>query len=134
MGDVDVLEQGVDLTRGGPGPLEVILSGKAPGVSGSVKDDKDKPVADATVALVPREAGRQGQQPFYRTAKTDRSGNFTMSNLAPGEYRLYSWAEVVSGAWVDPEFLRPLDRKAKPVTLGEGGSQKVELKVIPAEQ
>jgi hypothetical protein len=133
-GDVDVRENGIDLTRGAPAPLQIVLSGTAAGVVGSVKDGNGAAAAEAVVALVPQEAARQKQPLFYRSSKTDASGNFKLTGLIPGEYKVYAWTRANGEPWVSAEFLKPLESKGKSVTLRDGGSQKVELRVIPAEQ
>jgi beta-lactamase regulating signal transducer with metallopeptidase domain len=134
FGDVDALENGIDLTGGAPAPLQIVLAGPAAGIVGSVKDGDGAAVAEATVALVPQEVGRQRQPLFYRSSKTDPSGNFKMTGLIPGEYKVYAWTRVDGEPWVSAEFLKPLESKGKSVTLRDGGSQMVELRVIPAEQ
>ena len=133
-GDVDALENGIDATGGAPAPLQIVLAGTAAGIVGSVKDGDGAAVAEATVALVPQEAARQKQPPFYRSSQTDSSGNFKLSGLIPGNYKVYAWTRVDGEPWVSTEFLRPLESKGKSVTLRDGGSETVELRVIPAEQ
>jgi beta-lactamase regulating signal transducer with metallopeptidase domain len=134
FGDVDALENGIDLTGGAPAPLQIVLGGTAAAIVGSVKDGDGAAVAEATVALVPQEAGRRMQPLFYRSSRTDPSGNFKLTGLIPGEYKVYAWTRVDGEPWVSAEFLKPLDSKGKSVTLRDGGSQMVELRVIPAEQ
>ncbi len=134
FGDVDALENGIDLTGGAPAPLQIVLGGTAAAIVGSVKDGNGAAVAEATVALVPQEAGRQRQPLFYRSSRTDPSGNFKLTGLIPGEYKVYAWTRVDGEPWVSAEFLKPLESKGKSVTLRDGGSQMVELRVIPAEQ
>jgi hypothetical protein len=134
FGDVDALAEGVDLTRGGPAPLEVVLSGAAAAVAGSVKNGDGGAVAEATVALVPQEVARQGRPLFYRSAKTDAAGNFKLTGLSPGEYKLFAWTQVDGEPWTSDEFLKPLESRGRVVTLREGSSESVEVRVIPAEQ
>jgi hypothetical protein len=133
-GDVDALENGVDLTRGAPAPLQIVLGGTAASVVGSVKNGDGAAVAEATVALVPQEAARQKQPLFYRSSRTDASGGFKLTGLIPGAYKVYAWTRVDGEPWVSAEFLKPLESKGKSVNLRDGGSETVELRVIPAEQ
>jgi hypothetical protein len=133
-GDVDALENGIDLTRGAPAPLQIVVAGTAAAVAGSVKNSDGVAVAEAIVALVPQEGARQKQPPFYRSSKTDASGNFRLTGLIPGQYKVYAWTRVDGEPWVSPEYLKPLEGKGKSVNLREGASETVELRVIPAEQ
>jgi protocatechuate 3,4-dioxygenase beta subunit len=134
FGDVDALENGIDLIDGAAAPLQIVLAGTAASVVGSVKDGDGAAVAEATVALVPQQAARQKQPPFYRSSKTDSSGSFKFAGLIPGNYRVYAWTRVDGEPWVSPEYLRPLESMGKSVTLRDSGSETVELRVIPAEQ
>jgi hypothetical protein len=54
----------------------------AQSVRGNVTDASRKPVSNATVQVTQEETSR------HRTAVTDASGEFTVSNLSPGEYRI----------------------------------------------
>jgi protocatechuate 3,4-dioxygenase beta subunit len=130
MGEEDVLENGLNLTQGTENPLEIVLSDKTGSVAGSVRDDQDTPAAAVTVALVPQSAKRRERAEWYRTATTDPQGRFTMTGAPPGEYRLFAWEDVEDGAWMDAEFFKPIESKGKPVTVREGGSETVELKLI----
>ena len=134
LGDVDALENGIGLTGGAPAQLQIVVGGTAAGIVGSVKGADGVGVAEAVVALVPQEAARQKQPLFYRSSKTDPPGNFQFTGLIPGEYKVYAWTQVDGEPWFSAEFLRPLESKGKSVTLRDGSSQTVELRVIPAEQ
>jgi hypothetical protein len=129
-GEQDLLESALDLTREAPGPIEIVLSGKAAAVEGTVQDDKDAPTAGATVALVPQAARRRERAEWYRTAVTDRLGKFSLAGIAPGEYKLFAWEDVEDGAWTDPAFLKPIDARGAAVSLREGVAESVSLKLI----
>jgi hypothetical protein len=131
MGGVDVLENGVVLTGAPPGPLQVVIGTKSGTITGSVKNAEDNPVPLVTVALVPTSPSRQGKGQWYRTMQTDKDGNFTLSNLPPGEFRLFSWNEVPTQAWMNAAFMQPLESKGVRVTVKESSSETVTLKVIP---
>jgi len=71
---------------------------------------------------------------LFKDATTDQHGQFRLKGVAPGEYRIYAWDDVESGAWLDAAFLRNLEGKSETVTVEPKGRQKIELKVIAAEQ
>jgi beta-lactamase regulating signal transducer with metallopeptidase domain len=133
FGDQNALEKGVDLTRGGAPPIEIVLSGAAASAAGTVKDANGAPVAEAIVSLVPQDAARRSQPMFYSSVKTDASGAFKMTGLIPGEYRLYAFTRVEGEPWVSAGFLRPYEGKSKAVMLREGEGQTAQLEAIPAE-
>ena len=126
----DVLAAGLDLSRGGAGPLDVVLSPHAGQAAGVAQNDRQEPAVSATVVLVPREKERLDQPQFYRTATTDATGHFTYPNLAPGGYKVYAWQDVESGAWMDPDFMKPLESRGEPVTIREDGREDVPAKLI----
>jgi hypothetical protein len=127
LGKANVLEDDLDITQQPEQPLEVVLSAKAATIRGAVTGAG----AGVTVALVPQGEKRRSRPEFYRTALTDRSGRFTLPNLPPGEYKVFAWEDVENGAWMDPDFLKPLEEQGTPVRLGEGAEADVELKAIP---
>jgi hypothetical protein len=130
MGNEDVLEDGLTLSKEASGPVEILLSGRTGVVQGSVRDEKDAPSAGVAVALVPQSAKRRERPDWYSSTTTDQQGKFTMTGLPPAEYKLFAWEDVEDGAWIDPEFLKPFEGKGKRVTVREGGSETVELKLI----
>jgi hypothetical protein len=81
LGDQDVLESGLDLTRGVNGTLEVVLSANGGQVEGVVLNANEQPAAGATVVLVPDEP-RRSQTRLYKDATTDQYGRFTITGIA----------------------------------------------------
>jgi hypothetical protein len=57
---------------------------------------------------------------------------FTLRGISPGEYKLYAWEEIEQGAYEDPEFLRPYEKKGKDVRVDEASKTTLELTLIPA--
>jgi uncharacterized surface anchored protein len=133
MEEADTLEEGLDLTRGAAGLIRIVVSAKAGQIEGAVTNEKQEPVAGSTVVLIPTAPKRREQFQFHQTVTTDQSGRFTLKNLSPGDYKLYAWEDVETGAWMDPEFLQPVESKGKDVTIREGSRESVDLKAIPAQ-
>lgn len=132
--DVDLLAVGVDLTHGAPGGIDVVISPRAATLTGTVEDAKTgSPAAGAMVVLIPQAKERLEQAAYYRNTWTDQQGAFTLNGIAPGEYKMYAWEEVEIGAYMDPEFLKPVEGKGEAVTVREGDRQSVKLKMIPAD-
>lgn len=128
IGEMDVLTDGMDLSGGPPGALELVLKGNAGRVSGLVKDGNGGPVPGARVALVPND--RQSLR-LYRTATVDQYGRFNFASVPPGKYKLFAFDSVEEGAWMDPDFLRTVESKGAAVTVREGGAEVRELEAIP---
>jgi protocatechuate 3,4-dioxygenase beta subunit len=132
MGDVDGLDTALDLTRGAAGVLDIVISPMGGQVEGTVADPKGQMSSGATVVLVPN-APRREQSALFKTASTDTSGHFNIQGIAPGDYQLFAWEDVESGAYQDPEFLKPFESVGEGVTVREGGRESRQLKLIPAE-
>jgi protocatechuate 3,4-dioxygenase beta subunit len=132
--NLDVLAGGLDISAGSPAPLDVVLSPNAGQVTGAVLDPKtQKPAPMMTVVLAPQEKDRRDREVFYRTTITGAAGQFTFRNVTPGEYRAYALEAVEYGAWLDPDFLKPLESRGEAVTVPEGGRPAIQLNLISAD-
>jgi hypothetical protein len=130
MGDVDVLDKGLHLSRPPENPLNVVIGLNAGTVSGSVVNAKQDAQPGCTVVLVPELRNRH-RRDLYKIAMTDSSGQFRFRGITPGEYTLFAWDNVETGAWQDPEFLGTYETQGTPVHIAEGESQSIRLVVIP---
>jgi hypothetical protein len=127
-GGIDVLASGLE-TGSGFATLHVVVSPKAGIVEGSVQDARSQPFAGATVVLVPDDRTRTT---YFQKAGTDQNGRFTFRTVVPGGYRVFAWEEVEAYAWRDPDFLHVVESQSERVTVAEGSTQAVQLKLIPA--
>jgi Carboxypeptidase regulatory-like domain len=129
-----VLAGGLEIAGGSPAPLDVVLSPNAGQVTGTVMDPKaQKAASTVTVVMVPQEKERRDREAFYKTVTSDASGQFTFKSVTPGEYRVYAWEEVEFGAWMDPDFLKPLESRGEAVSIPEGGRQAIQVNLISAD-
>jgi hypothetical protein len=132
MGEVDIVYTGVELTSGALGQLDILVSAKAGLVSGMAQNPKtSQPASGATVVLVPKERDRLAISAFYQQAVTDEHGRFTFKSVIPGEYKVYAWEGVEASAWLDRDFMQPLEDKGEPVTVGENARATVQVNLIP---
>jgi protocatechuate 3,4-dioxygenase beta subunit len=131
----DVLASGLDLSGGAPpAPLDIVVSPRAATVTGTVQNEKTGNASPgATVVLIPQQKERRDQQYYTRNVAADQQGAFSFTGVPPGEYRIYAWEDVETGAWFDPDFLKSYDDKSESVTLREGDQKPVPLKLIPAD-
>ena len=133
-GDTDVLANGLDFTKGVTDLLDVFLSPNAALISGVVQNpNTSQPAPGAMVVLVPQEKERRDQQQYYRTANTDQNGTYTLKSVVPGEYKLFAWEDIEPGAYMDPEFLKPVESKGEALTLRESDRKSVTITLIPAD-
>lgn len=132
LSGVNVLEEGLNLSGPVRDTLELVLSPRGGRVEGAVLTQEGQPFGGARVVLVPEPPRRQRTE-LYKTAATDQYGRFTLRGVPPGEYKLFAWEEVETGAYQDPDFLRPYEERGKAVRVEEGARLGAELKLIPAE-
>jgi hypothetical protein len=132
MGDADGLEKGLDLSRGGGGSVEIVLSPNGGQVEGTVLDAKQQPSSVGTVVLVP-DVRHRDQPQLFKVTGLNASGHFTIAGIAPGDYKLFAWQEIESDAYQDPEFLKTYEVQGQSLTIREGGRENTQLKLIPVE-
>ena len=129
FGSVDVLADGLEIPEGGvSGALEVVRSSKGAEVSGTLQDDKDKPLPGATAVLLPEEKYRDQVDRFV-VGTADQYGAFTIKNVRPGKYKLIAIESAEGTEWMDPEFVKPYEKKAIALTLEEGQKEMRQLTV-----
>jgi hypothetical protein len=135
----DALRNGIDLTSGNGGELIIVISNRASGISGSVRDertgsDKLASLAGLMVTLWPREPELGTVNGGVHTAYTDQNGAFQFQALPPGEYFLAAWEEAETGLTQSRDFLTQFTNDAARISVAEGGRGGVDAKVIPAEK
>jgi len=113
----------------GDGQLEVVLSGAAAVLEGSVTGADGKPAGLAGIVVAPAAGPSQ-----VRTGNADANVNFYFANLPPGDYRVIAWDAAAPEASDPPESLGPFARYAKTVTVGESAHEKLQTTVVPAER
>jgi hypothetical protein len=124
-----VFDSGIEIRPGtAPDSLEVAVRSGAGTVSGNVLDAAGKPLARATVALVPNE--RRTNPSLYRSAISDANGRFQLSGVAPGEYKLFAWAGATNGAHFNAEFLAKYEARGLPVTIASGARLNSDISAL----
>ena len=89
------------------------------------------PIPEATVVLVPEPPFRN-RLDLYDVKATDSAGRAHLTDIAPGDYRIFAWDDIPADAWQDPDFIRPYESRGMPVHVSEGSQENIELKVIPS--
>jgi len=126
----DVYNSGLRIEGDPRGQLEIVL-GATPGSLDAVTlDEKQMPESGVTVALVP-DPSQSKRIDMYRNATSDASGKIHWDGIIPGDYRIYAWEDIESGAWADPEFMHNFDGRGTSVHIDERGRATVNVKVIP---
>ena len=138
------LDSVVDLSNGAAasGILQVIVSMAAAEISGTVATPDGSAFTTATVTLVPDGPPTAVYRPdLHALTRTDATGHFTISGVAPGTYRVYAWEHVdpvpelpAPGSdpmpFADPDFPRQFDNMSALVTVGENDRKQVSRNLI----
>jgi protocatechuate 3,4-dioxygenase beta subunit len=133
QGGISIYDSGLVVGSSAPEPVEVMLSSGALSIRGKTLGSDGKPVASATVVLIPPPARRQNAQ-MYRTIRADRNGEFSMNNVAPGEYKVFAWESVPNTAYMNASFMEKYESRGRTITISQGSNLNFDVTVIPAEQ
>jgi protocatechuate 3,4-dioxygenase beta subunit len=129
-GNADVLNDGLHISGPPDTMLEVVLGGNAGRIEGSVVNTRNEPLSNRTVVLVPDIRLRQ-RSDLYRVVSTDNAGRFRMQGITPGDYKLFAWENVETGAWQAPEFIQAYENAGRAIRINEGSNESLQLPVIP---
>lgn len=123
FGGQDITGKDLDLTSGGGGELEILLSPNPADISGIVRAENGEAVSGILVQLF------LGDE-VKATVNTDQYGAFHMSNLAPGDYWLYAWEDIEPGLSQEPSLRKAFESKATSIKLKEKSRESLEVKLI----
>ena len=131
LDDQDVTDAPMDFKPGDRVTgLEITLSQQMPSISGTVRGERDQPAPDYVVVAFSPDTQKWGHQSRYvRSARPDQSGKFVLNGLPPADYLLIALDYLEPGEEGDPEVLEKLRRGATTVTLADGETKTVSLKL-----
>lgn len=114
----DVTHAPIDLEAGSAGKIEIVLSGGAPSVAGTVKPD-------AVVALWNTDEAH--------SVTADGQGAFRFDNLAPGEYRILAWQGIEDGLAEWAPFCDAFENQSTRLNLAEGAQVTPQIPIVSRE-
>jgi hypothetical protein len=115
--------------------VEILVTDRVTEASGLVVDAKNAPVGEATVLLFPVDAERWYENArSVRATRPDQQGRWQLKALPAGDYLAIALDYMEVDAWQDPEYLESLRRSATRLTIPDGGSQTVTLKLVVPEK
>jgi protocatechuate 3,4-dioxygenase beta subunit len=132
-GGIDALTNGLDLSSGSPGQIDVVLGANAGRITGVVNGQRSgQPVTGATAVLIPQTKERRIQTASYKVSSSGEDGRFTFTGIAPGDYRIFAWEQMPEDQnYMDPGFLKTVEDKGQPVTIHEGDRPDLQVIAIP---
>jgi hypothetical protein len=128
----DAIESGITVS-GGTIILDLLASPNGAIADGVVMNEKNEPVADAFVVVIPEARFRTHTDRFHK-ASTDQQGHFMLRSLPPGDYTLLAWEALDDDAYLNPEFLKKYESQGKSLHAHELDHTSVQLVVIPEAQ
>jgi hypothetical protein len=132
LGTVDALSPRLMLESEPRADLEIVI-GLDPGVvEATASAEGQASLRAITVVLVP-DVTRRGRYEQYFTGATDASGQVRLDGVVPGDYQVFAWEAIDSGAWWDPEFLSKYEGRGTSLHVEVGGEHRVPLKLIPVQ-
>jgi hypothetical protein len=129
IGSTDGLQSGFTLLGPPPAPLDIVISARPGTVEGKVLNERQQPLPNTVVVLVPDVALRT-RTDLFKSATSNASGEFKLVGLTPGNYKLFSWEEVEMGAWLNTEFMRAFEDLGRPVQVTEGSIATVDVRAV----
>jgi hypothetical protein len=111
--------------------MQVVLTKKISTLSGQVADAKGNPVLDATVVVFPsNEKLWTFQSRFIKAARPDQDGRYRVTALpGPEDYLVIALQGLEDGQAGDPEFLAIIKDQATRLSINEGETKAVDVKL-----
>jgi len=129
LGNADVLANGLHVDGKPDGTLQVEVATNSGSIFGRVLDENHETAIPAKMVVVPEPSLRRRLDLFYQVP-VSTTGPFNMDGIPPGQYKLFAWAHVEDGAWLDPEFMRVYENRGTPVEIDESGAHPIEVPLI----
>jgi hypothetical protein len=128
---VDVIDDGFEVKPGEKiTGVDVELTTKVAAIGGLVKNARGEPAKGCALVIFPTDSRKWKPGGRYlRTSRTDQEGRFKVSGLPSGDYYAIAIESADSSDWTNPEYLERLRGKATSVTVDEGETRSVDLKI-----
>jgi len=127
----DITDTGMDFKPGDAiQGLEVVLTSKTTEISGTVKAGNDV-AKDYTLVAFSDEPAKWGypNSRFVMGVRPNTEGRFQVKNLPPGGYYVVAVEYIPQGEWGDPDVLDRLKANATRVSITEGSTKSLDLKL-----
>jgi hypothetical protein len=131
---IDVTDSGIEFKPNEDiSDVEIEITNKVTDLSGLVTNSRGQPVTDYSIAVFPQDRDKWTPGSRYlRSGRPDQSGRFKLTSLPPGEYFVIALDYMDANEWTDPEFLERIRTKATRLSISEGETKSVDLKVTTA--
>ena len=127
-------DEPISIETGFTGPLFVLLSPNGGRIQGVASTPDGEPMPNAAITLLPPDvsdiAASGGNLPGRNQTRTDAGGNYSLSGVAPGEYRLFAWENPEHAPLLDEAFVRAYAARSERVVIRESDTLGVDQEVI----
>ena len=130
----DITDSPVEFSNDG-GAVRIVVTNRLTSVTGNVTGDNGAPLADYELLIFSANAQRWSNPArAVRVVRPAQSGVYTVEALPPGEYLVAAFDSVDEEARSNPEFLEKVRGVAQDVTLAEGQTRTLNLKLSATPQ
>jgi protocatechuate 3,4-dioxygenase beta subunit len=131
---IDVTDSPIDFDKGNVSGLEITLTQKMTTVTGRVSDSRGRSTAEAVIVVLPEDASKWPPRStrYVSFARPDQNGRFTLRRLPPARYVAIALEYLDAGDVTNPDVLERLVGAGTRVTLDEGQTLALNLRVVPA--
>jgi Carboxypeptidase regulatory-like domain len=132
---VDVTDTGIEVKPNEDlSDVEVELTNRITTVSGTVTNSRGEAVKEYWTVIFPRDREKWRSSPRYiRVSRSDTDGRYKVTGLPPTEYLAIALEVVDPGEASDPDFLDRIQNRATSLSLGEGDTKVLDLKLSPVQ-
>ena len=129
----DITDVPTTLSSSDSGHLQIVFTGKAPALEGTVIDDAGKPTNEASIVIFGQDPSTwQARSSFLRTMRPVTDGKYAINGLREGRYFAVALPLDVLVNTLQPsvEFLESLSKVATPLLLNPGEKRMVDLTIV----
>ncbi len=129
---VEITDTGMEFKTGDAVTgIEVTLTSKATELNGTVKSTGSEPVKDFTLVVFSEDPQRWTlpMNRYVTGIRPDQEGRFVLKNLPAGGYYVVALDYIAQGEWGDPDVLDRLKNKATRVSIRDGDTRTLDLKL-----
>jgi hypothetical protein len=134
LNGVDVTDAGIEFKPNEDiSGVDVELTNRLTSISGLVTSGRGELSNDYTAIVFAQDRDRwRGNSRYQGTGRPDQDGRFKISGLPPGEYYIIAVDRIEQGQAGDPDFLESVRSRATSLSLNEGETKTVDLRLNSA--
>lgn len=129
----DITDRGRDFKPGEQlDGFEIVMTRRVQRLTGRVTNDNGEPAKEYTVVAFAEDQSKWGlpSSRWVASARPDQDGKFEFTQLPAGKFLAVAVDYVAQGEWNDPEWLARAAKNATKVTVDEGASATLDLKLL----